>query len=68
MTRETALRRMLAGKKVEHPNLKDRYFEYDATLQIPIIGCRKLDDKIVTEMHGAILPFGKGWKEYEVEK
>lgn len=67
MTRETALRWMLTGKKVEHPNLSEYYFEYVAILHIPIIKCRKADDKFVGESHGSLLPFTKGWKEYREE-
>lgn len=68
MTRETALRRMLAGKKVEHPELPIYYFMYVASLQIPVIRCSKINDEILGQSQGCILPFGKGWKEYKVEK
>ena len=64
MTRETALRRMLAGQKVEHPELPRYYFAYIAKRTKPIVMCRKSDGKIISETAGSILPARKGWKEY----
>lgn len=64
MTRETALRRMLAGQKVEHPSMPRYYFAYIAKLANPIVMCRKSDGEIISETKGSILPERKGWKEY----
>lgn len=65
MTRETALRRMLAGRKVEHPELPRYYFAYNPKLDCPIIMCRKIDGAIISETAGSILPARVGWKEYK---
>lgn len=64
MTRETALRRMLAGTKVEHPDLPRYFFAYNAKLDCPIIMCRKKDGEIISETGSHILPMKTGWKEY----
>ena len=65
MTRETALRRMLAGTKVEHPDLPRYFFAYNAKLECPIIMCRKRDGAIISETGSHILPAKTGWKEYK---
>lgn len=67
MTRETALRRMLAGTKVEHPDLPRYFFAYNAKLECPIIMCRKRDGAIISETGSHILPAKTGWKEYKVQ-
>ena len=68
MTRETALRRMLAGQKVEHPELPRYYFAYIAKLPKPIVMCRKSDGAIISETGGNILPAKTGWKQYGREQ
>lgn len=68
MTREQALRCMLAGRKVEHSELPRYFFAYDAKLAHPIIMCRKSDGAIISETAGSVLPARTGWKEYKVKK
>ena len=64
MTRETALRRMLAGTKVEHAYYPRYFFVYKPELDCPIVMCRKRDGEIISETGGHILPNKTGWKEY----
>lgn len=66
MTRETALRRMLAGYKVHHETMPKYYFKYDKSEQYPVLMCRKSDNVVISETAGNILPARTGWKNYEV--
>ena len=65
MTRETALRRMLAGTIVEHPDLPRYFFAYNAKLDCPIIRQDKHIRADYLFMGGELLPYKTGWKEYK---
>ena len=65
MTRETALRRMLAGTKVEHPEDPDVYYIYDSSQVRPIIRQHKHIRADYLFMGGELLPYKTGWKEYK---
>ena len=71
MTRETALRRMLAGKMVYHPDKPDNPFRYDddytKTKTIYPIFIRELGHWFLGLTDFFELP-NTGWKEYRPEK
>jgi len=71
MTRKTALRRMLAGKKVYHPRHSAIYFYYDDQICHPIrMICRSKSGirKLTCSGYIEFFQYRTGWKEYRPEE